>query len=245
MPELDLLDANNKKVGTVEASPAVFDVEVKEHLVHQYVVYQLAARRSGSAATKRNKGELHGSNKKPWKQKGTGRARAGNTRSPIWRGGMTVFGPTPRDYSFKMSRKSKRLALKSILTDGVRSQKLVIVDKLTLENPKTQEAAQLLKNLNSSRKTLFLLAESNLNLELGVRNIPDVDVLLVDGLNVYDLAVHDKIFCTPQALKKLRSGWPDGYVSHNRKTADYGKKHHVAGGWQLVGVSSQPGRKQN
>ena len=203
MPELDLLDIGNKKVGTVEASPTVFDVEVKEHLVQQYVVYQLAARRSGSAATKSNKGELHGSGKKPWKQKGTGRARAGNSRSPIWRGGMTVFGPTPRDYSFKMSKKTKQLALKSILTDGVKSQKFHVVDKLTIENPKTSEAVQLLKSLDSSRKTLFLLSERNPNLELGVRNLPGVDVLLVDGLNVYDLAVHDKIFCTPQALKKI------------------------------------------
>jgi len=203
MPELDLLDANNKKVGTVEVSPAVFDVEVKEHLVQQYVVHQLAARRSGTAATKRNKGELHGSGKKPWKQKGTGRARAGNSRSPLWRGGMTVFGPTPRDYGFKMSKKTKQLALKSILTDGVRDQKFHVVDKLTIENPKTSEAVQLLKGLGSSRKTLFLLAERNPNLELGVRNLPDVNVLLVDGLNVFDLAAHDKIFCTPQALNKI------------------------------------------
>ena len=203
MPELDLLDINNKKVGTVEASASVFEAEVKEHLVHQYVVNQLATKRSGTAATKSNKGELHGSGKKPWKQKGTGRARAGNTRSPIWRGGMTVFGPTPRDYGFKMSKKSKKLALKSILTDMVRDQRFSVVDKLTLENPKTKEAAELLKNLKSSRKTLFLLAERNPNLELGVRNIPDVDVLLVDGLNVFDLAVHERIFCTPQALKKI------------------------------------------
>ncbi|GJL79044.1 MAG: 50S ribosomal protein L4 [Nitrospinaceae bacterium] len=203
MPELDLLDANNKKVGTVEASSSVFEAEVKEHLVHQYVVHQLAARRGGNAATKSNKGELHGSGKKPWKQKGTGRARAGNSRSPIWRGGMTVFGPTPRDYGFKMSKKSKKLALKSILTDMVKDQRLAVVDKLTLENPKTSEAVQLLKNLNSSRKTLFLLADKNSNLELGVRNIPNVDVLLVDGLNVYDLAMHEKVFCTPQALKKI------------------------------------------
>ena len=203
MPELELLDVNKKKVGTVSASPAVFDVEVKEHLVQQYVVYQLAARRSGSAATKRNNGELHGSGKKPWKQKGTGRARAGNSRSPVWRGGMTVFGPTPRDYSFKMSKKTKQLALKSILTDGVKSDKFHVVDKLSIDNPKTSEVVQLLKSLGSPRKTLFLLSERNHNLELGVRNLQGVDVLLVDGLNVYDLAVHDKIFCTPQALKKI------------------------------------------
>ncbi len=203
MPELDLLDINNNKVGSIEASPDVFDVKVREHLVQQYVVYQQAASRGGNAATKSNKGELHGSGKKPWKQKGTGRARAGNTRSPIWRGGMTVFGPTPRDYSFKMSRKSKKLALKSILTDRIRNQMISVVDKLDIENPKTREAVQLLKNLNLPPKTLFLLAEKNPNLELSVRNIPNVDVLLVDGLNVYDLVVHEKIVCTPETLKKI------------------------------------------
>lgn len=203
MPELELLDANNKKIGTVEANPSVFDVEVREHLVHQYVVGQLAARRGGNAATKSNKGELHGSGKKPWKQKGTGRARAGNSRSPLWRGGMTVFGPTPRDYSIKMSKKSKKNALKSILTDRVKNQMLTVVDKVALENPKTKEALQLLNALGSPKKTLFLLAERNPNLELGVRNLPNVHVLLVDGLNVYDLLAAEKIVCTPQALKKI------------------------------------------
>lgn len=203
MPELDLLDANNKKIGTVEADPSIFDVEVREHLVHQYVVCQLAGRRRGTASTKSNKGELHGSGRKPWKQKGTGRARAGNSRSPLWRGGMTVFGPTPRDYSLKMSKKSKRSALKSILTDRVRNQMLFVVDKLTLENPKTKEAVQLLNDLSSPPKTLFLLAEKNPNLELGVRNLPDTNVLLVEGLNVYDLLAAERIVCTPQALKKI------------------------------------------
>jgi len=203
MPELDLLDVNNKKIGTVEADASVFDVEVREHLVHQYVVCQLAGRRRGTAATKSNKGELHGSGKKPWKQKGTGRARAGNSRSPLWRGGMTVFGPTPRDYGFKMSKKSKRNALKSILTDRVKNQMLSLVDKLALENPKTREAVQLLNDLSLPPKTLFLLAEKNPNLELGVRNLPKVQVLLVDGLNVFDLLAAERIVCTPQALKKI------------------------------------------
>ncbi len=101
MPKIELKDQKNKKVGTVDVSSDVFDVTIKEHLVQQYVTLQLASRRSGTASTKSNKGDLHGSGKKPWRQKGTGRARAGNTRSPIWRGGMTVFGPTPRDFSFK------------------------------------------------------------------------------------------------------------------------------------------------
>ena len=111
MPDLDVIDIENKKVGTVEASANVFETKVNDELVQRYVTMQLAARRGGNAATKQNKGDLHGSNKKPWKQKGTGRARSGNTRSPVWRGGMTVFGPSPRSYAFTLSKKSKKLAL--------------------------------------------------------------------------------------------------------------------------------------
>ncbi len=203
MPELDLVDMDNKKVGTVSVAAEVFDVQIREHLVQQYVTLQMAARRRGTAATKSNKGDLHGSGAKPWRQKGTGRARAGNTRSPLWRGGMTVFGPTPRDYSFKMSRKSKKLALKSVLTDRVRENQIQVVKELSLTEPKTKAAVVLLKKLGLPPKTLFLLAEKNPNLEMAVRNLPHVDVLPVDGLNVYDLLVHEKIVCTPEALKQI------------------------------------------
>ena len=122
MPDLDVIDIENKKVGTVEASVDVFDTRVNDELVQRYVTMQLAARRGGNAATKQNKGDLHGSNKKPWKQKGTGRARSGNTRSPLWRGGMTVFGPSPRSYAFTLSKKSKKLALRSVLTEKFASK---------------------------------------------------------------------------------------------------------------------------
>ncbi len=203
MPELDLVDMENKKVGTVSVATEVFDVQIREHLVQQYVNLQMATRRRGTASTKSNKGDLHGSGAKPWRQKGTGRARAGNTRSPLWRGGMTVFGPTPRDYSFKMSRKSKKLALKSVLTDRVRENQVQVVKELSLKEPKTKEAVVLLKKLGLPPKTLFLLEEKNPNLEMAVRNLPQVDVLPVDGLNVYDLLVHEKIVCTPEALKKI------------------------------------------
>ena len=203
MPDLDLVDMENKKVGTVSVSADVFDVKVREHLVQKYVNLQMATRRSGTASTKSNKGDLHGSGAKPWRQKGTGRARAGNTRSPLWRGGMTVFGPTPRDYAFKMSRKSKQLALKSVLTDRVRENRVQVVQQLTLAEPKTKEAVALLKKLGLPSKTLFLVDEKNPNLEMAVRNLPQVDVLPVDGLNVYDLLVHEKIVCTPEALKKI------------------------------------------
>lgn len=196
-------DMQNKKVGTVDVSPEVFDIKIKEHLVQQYVTLQWATRRSGSAATKQSKGELHGSGKKPWRQKGTGRARSGTTRSPVWRGGLTVFGPSPRDYSFKMNSKNKKIALKSVLTERVQSGCISVVDQITVGEPRTREAVQLMKTLGLPQKTLFLVSGKNPNLELAVRNLPGVDVLRVEGLNVYDLLVHEKIVCTQDALKKI------------------------------------------
>ena len=203
MPAIDIVDSKNKKVGTVEAPDSVFESRVREELVQRYVTMQLAARRGGNAATKQNKGELHGSGAKPWRQKGTGRARAGNTRSPIWRGGMTVFGPSPRSYAFQLSKKSKKLAIKSVLTERLKGQNFTVVDSLNLENPKTKDAVALLTSLGLPAKTLFLVSEKNTNLQLAVRNLSQVDVLLVDGLNVFDLLVHEQIVCTPEALKKI------------------------------------------
>ncbi|PIP74171.1 MAG: 50S ribosomal protein L4 [Nitrospinae bacterium CG22_combo_CG10-13_8_21_14_all_47_10] len=203
MPALDIVDSNNKKVGTVEALDSVFGSRVSEVLVQRYVTMQLAARRGGNAATKQNKGELHGSNAKPWRQKGTGRARSGTTRSPIWRGGLTVFGPGPRSYAFQLSKKSKKLAIKSVLTERLKGQNFTVVDSLNLEKPKTKDAVALLASLNLPEKTLFLISEKNTNLQLAVRNLPRVDVLLVDGLNVFDLLAHERIVCTPEALKKI------------------------------------------
>jgi large subunit ribosomal protein L4 len=203
MPDLDVIDVENKKVGTVEASVGVFETKVNDGLVQRYVTMQLAGRRGGNAATKQNKGDLHGSNKKPWKQKGTGRARSGNTRSPIWRGGMTVFGPSPRNYAFTLSKKSKKLALKSVLTERFASKSIAVVDSIVLEHPKTKDAAAILQNLSLPRKTLFILSEKNQNFQLAVRNLPETNVLLVDGLNVFDLLKHEKIVCTKDALQKI------------------------------------------
>jgi large subunit ribosomal protein L4 len=203
MPVLDLLDLSNQKIGTVEASAEVFDVAIKEDLVHQYVRLQLASRRGGNACTIANKGDLHGSGKKPWRQKGTGRARSGTTRSPIWRGGMTVFGPTPRSFEFKMNKKARKIALRSALTDQVRENRLSVVDKIEIDGPRTRSAVELMKRLESSGKTLFILNEVNRDLELAVRNLRGVKTLLVEGLNVIDILHHDKIVCTPETLKKI------------------------------------------
>ena len=203
MPQLDVLDIKKKKVGVVEAVASIFDVKIKKHLVKQYAVLQQATRRRGTACTKSNYSQLSGSGKKPWRQKGTGRARAGEVRSAVWRGGLTIFGPTPRDYGFKMNKKAKKQALKSVLTQRLQGNNIAVVDKLELENPKTKEAVQLLKSLELSERTLFLVAARNANLELAVRNLPDANVLPVEGLNVLDLLRYEKIVCTPETFKKL------------------------------------------
>ncbi len=203
MPEIDIVDIDNKKVGTVEASADVFEARVRDQLVQRYVTMQLASRRGGNAATKQNKGDLHGSNAKPWRQKGTGRARSGNTRSPIWRGGMTVFGPSPRSYAFNLSKKSKKLAIKSVLTDRFKNKNIAVIDSILLDKPKTKDAAAMLKKLSLPNKTLFIISEKNPNFQLAVRNLPHVNVLLVDGLNVFDLLKHEKIVCTKDALQRI------------------------------------------
>jgi large subunit ribosomal protein L4 len=203
MPDLDLISLDKKKVGTVPLSPGVFDVKIREHLVKEYVSLQQAARRSGTASTIGNRGEVSGGGKKPWKQKGTGRARAGSSRSPLWRGGMTVFGPQPRSYAFKLSKKSKKIALRSVLTDRVRNNGLQVVESLVLAEPKTKAAVELINKLGLPPKTLFVVAEKDKNLELAVRNLPNTDVLPVDGLNVFDLLCHEAIVCTPESIKKI------------------------------------------
>jgi len=203
VPELDILDKDNKRVGTVQASSDVFEAKVRDQLVQRYVTMQLAARRGGNAATKQNKGDLHGSNAKPWRQKGTGRARSGNTRSPIWRGGMTVFGPSPRSYAFNLSKKSKKIAIKSVLSERFKTKKITVIDSINLDHPKTKDAAALMKKLNVPDKTLFILSEKNQNFQLAVRNLPDANVLLVEGLNVFDLLKHKTIVFTKDALKKI------------------------------------------
>ena len=203
MPQLDVLDLKNKKVGDVEATPAVFEAKINNHLMKQYVVLQRASRRLGAASTKSSYGQLSGSGKKPWRQKGTGRARVGKTRSALWRGGLTIFGPTPRDYSFKMNKKARKQALRSALTECLQGGHIAVVDKIMLENPKTKEVVQVIKTLGLSVKTLFVTAEKNKNLELAVRNLQTVNVLPVEGVNVYDLLLHEKIVCTSEAVKKL------------------------------------------
>jgi len=178
---------------------AIFGVKTRPHLLHQTVVMQLANRRAGSAATK-SKGFVSGGGKKPWRQKGTGRARAGSIRSPIWVGGGTAFGPQPRDYSYRMPRTARREALLSALSLKHREGKLVVVDKLALEAAKTKIMVQALAELKVS-SALIVIPGADATVERAARNLPKVKVLRVEGLNVYDLLRYEHLILTADALR--------------------------------------------
>jgi len=180
----------------------IFGAKTRTHLLHQAVVMQLANRRTGSAATK-SKGFVSGGGKKPWRQKGTGRARAGSIRSPIWVGGGTVFGPQPRDYSYRMPRTARREALLSALSLKKRESKLIVVDKLELEQAKTKLMVQALADLKVV-SALLVIPQADAKIERSARNLPNVKVLRVDGLNVYDLLRYEHLILTEQALKILQ-----------------------------------------
>ena len=181
---------------------AIFGVKPRTHLLHQAVVMQLANRRAGSAATK-SKGFVRGGGKKPWRQKGTGRARAGSIRSPIWVGGGTVFGPEPRDYSYRMPRTARRAALLSALSLKKRENKIIVVDKLDLEQAKTKLMVQALAELKVA-SALLVIAQADAKIERSARNLPCVKVLRVEGLNVYDLLHYEHLILTDEALKILQ-----------------------------------------
>jgi large subunit ribosomal protein L4 len=180
---------------------AIFGARTRAHLLHQAVVMQLANRRSGSAATK-TKGFVRGGGKKPWKQKGTGRARSGSIRSPIWVGGGTVFGPTPRDYSYRMPRTARREALLSALSVKNREGKLIVVDKFALEAAKTKIMVNALAELKVT-SALIVIAQADATIERSARNLPKIKVLRSEGVNVYDLLRYDHLILTADALKLL------------------------------------------
>lgn len=196
-----MVDMNNKKVKDVKL-PALFEVEVKPHLLHSAVVNQLANKRAGTASTK-TKGLVSGGGKKPWKQKGTGRARSGSSRSPLWRHGGTVFGPLPRDYSYSMPKKMKRAALTAALAEKAKEQRVIVLDKLALAEPKTKQMSALLATLGVSENAIVLLSSENRNVALAARNIPSVKVLRMQNINVYDLLKYRYLITTEDALNAL------------------------------------------
>ena len=202
MASVAMVDMSNKKVKDVEL-PNLFGAEVKSHLLHSAVVNQLANRRAGTAATK-TKGLVSGGGKKPFKQKGTGRARAGSTRSPLWRHGGTVFGPTPRDYSYSMPKKEKRAALAAALSSKVNDNRMVLLDKLELAGPRTKQMAELLKALGVTESALVLITAENKNVALASRNIPSIKVLRMENINVYDLLKYRYLITTQDALTTMQ-----------------------------------------
>jgi large subunit ribosomal protein L4 len=202
MASVAMVDMSNKKVKDVEL-PAVFGEEVKSHLLHSAVVNQLANRRAGTAATK-TKGLVSGGGTKPFKQKGTGRARAGSTRSPLWRHGGTVFGPTPRDYSYSMPKKEKRAALAAALSSKVGENRMVLLDKLELAEPRTKQMSDLLKALGVAESALVLINAENKNVALASRNMPNIKVLRMENINVYDLLKYRYLITTQDALTTMQ-----------------------------------------
>ncbi len=201
MANVVVYNMEGKEVGTIELNDAVFGVEVNEHLVHMAVVQQLANNRQGTQKAK-TRSEVSGGGRKPWRQKGTGHARQGSTRSPQWTGGGVVFAPVPRDYSFKMNKKEKRAALKSALTSKVQDAKLIVVDELKFDAIKTKNFATVMSNLNVN-KGLVVLAENDTNVVLSARNMADVNTTLVNTINVYDVMNAKTVVLTKDAVAKI------------------------------------------
>ena len=202
MPTVEVFNMTGQKVGDVQLAENVFGVEINEGLVHQAVVMQLAAQRLGTHATK-TRGFVRGGGRKPWRQKGTGRARSGSTRSPIWVGGGTIFGPHPRSYAFSMPRKQRRLAIKCALTDKVNGKNIVVLENLDFAAPKTKDVVKLLKDFSVDGKALFITADFAENVEKSSRNIPGVNAINSSGLNVYDILNHNKLFITKDAVTRV------------------------------------------
>ena len=198
MANVTVYNMEGNEVGTIELNDAVFGVEINEHLVHMAVVNQLANNRQGTQKAK-TRSEVSGGGRKPWRQKGTGHARQGSTRAPQWTGGGMVFAPVPRDYSFKMNKKEKRAALKSALTSRVQANKLIVLDQLTMDAPKTKAMQNVLNSLNVN-KALVVTKENDANVVLSARNIPDVKTALVNTINVYDVMKYNTVVLTKDAV---------------------------------------------
>ena len=201
MANVSVYNMEGKEVGTLELNDAVFGVEVNEHLVHLAVVAQLANKRQGTQKAK-TRSEVSGGGRKPWRQKGTGHARQGSTRSPQWKGGGVVFAPTPRDYTIRLNKKEKRAALKSALTSRVQDNKFIVLDELKLDEIKTKKFQNVMDNLKVS-KALVVLADNDQNTVLSARNIADVKTAQVNSINVYDILKYNTVVATKAAVASI------------------------------------------
>lgn len=199
---LDVLSAKREKVGEISVPVGIANQPVREHLLFEAVKAHLASRRSGTAATK-TRAQVRGGGRKPWRQKGTGRARAGSTRSPIWVGGGTVFGPQPRSYAYRLPRSARRTALRTALAHKLREEALVVVDEIRFDRPRTKQMVELLARLEVGDNVLLILADADANVQKSARNLPGVKVLLTRGLNVYDLLRYRKVLATRAAMQQI------------------------------------------
>jgi large subunit ribosomal protein L4 len=202
MAKVSVYNMEGKEVETMELDDAIFGVEVNEHLVHMAVVQQLANNRQGTQKAK-TRSEVRGGGRKPWRQKGTGHARQGSTRSPQWAGGGVVFAPTPRDYSFKLNKKEKRAALKSALSSRVAENKLVVVDELKFDAIKTKDFAKVLSNLNVD-KALVVINDNDTNVIMSAKNIPTVKTASTSTINVYDILKYNTVVVTKDAVNTIQ-----------------------------------------
>lgn len=201
MANVTVYNIEGKKVGSLELNDAVFGVEINEHLVHMAVVQQLANKRQGTQSAK-TRAEVSGGGRKPWRQKGTGHARQGSTRSPQWKGGGVVFAPKPRDYSFKMNKKEKALAIKSALTSRVNAEKFVVLDQISFDEIKTKKMKAVLDNFKVE-KALVVLDKKDENVTLSARNLPKVRTVLANSINVYDILKYDTVVLTKDAVAQI------------------------------------------
>lgn len=201
MLKVDVLDMKGKKVKDIELNENVFGVDVNDIVVHTALVNYLANQRQGTSSTK-TRAEVRGGGRKPWRQKGTGRARQGSIRAPQWMKGGIALGPKPRSYKYAIPKKMRKLALKSVLTSKVEDKELIVVDKLELKEIKTKEMVKVLNNLNT-KKALIVLSEKNLNVQASARNIENIKTTLVNTINVFDLLKYDNLVITEDAIKKL------------------------------------------
>ncbi|ANY74209.1 50S ribosomal protein L4 [Paenibacillus ihbetae] len=202
MPKVALYNVSGSQVGEVELNEAVFGIEPNVHVMHSAVLLQRASLRRGTHKVK-GRSEVRGGGRKPWKQKGTGRARQGSIRAPQWKGGGTVFGPTPRSYTFKLPKKVRRLAIKSALSSKVNDNAIIVLDQLTLNATKTKEFASILSNLKVGRKALIVAPSYDDNVALSARNIPGVKFVAADGINVLDVLSYDQLIITKEAVQKV------------------------------------------
>ncbi|HBQ86954.1 MAG TPA: 50S ribosomal protein L4 [Syntrophomonas sp.] len=202
MPKVSVYDMSGAQVGELELNDSVFGIEPNVAVLHSFVKMQLANKRVGTSSTKR-RGEVRGGGKKPWRQKGTGRARVGSTRNPVWRGGGSAFGPKPRDYSYTMPRKVRRLAMRSALSSKVKDNNIIVVDNLAFAEPRTKLMVETLEALKARQKTLLVTADGNVNVFKSARNIPGVKPLKVESINVYDLLKYDTLLITRDAVARV------------------------------------------